>query len=388
MQFSKLCYFFLVLTIGSIPFESFDIGGNISAVRLFFIVTIICALFSKNLLPHKLNRIEKMLIVFFGWALCTAYWSKNPENTLFKVLMIAQSLTLVFILINTITSYYRLKVILIAWIIGSFIISYLSITEYRQATLVTDEELYRVSGFGNPNENSFILCYAVLFAIYLDHTKFRFWSLGSILLGLYAVMANGSRMGMIIFGIVILGFIISLIQSGKKKYATLLIPAFIFIGISIFQTLPEASVMRLLNIAENIENQQFAAREDIWDKAFKVLSTHEYYNIIGSGWGSFQDIMPLVHGRRYAAHNFYLDVYMTTGIIGLSIILLYFYTLYKYIRRTPKVNIINYLFLIIPLLSMFSTNWSDRKWWYIMGALIYIIYSLNKKCSIPTLTDR
>lgn len=369
MPFGKITFVFLTLTVGSIPFEYFDIGGEISIVRIFFILTAFFALCSENLLPKRIFRIEKNLMLFILWSFITSLWSIDPAETLYKVLMLIQSLFIFFIITNLTTNEKRLKVLMIAWAIGSIAICLLTINDYRTST-VSSDDLYRVSLFGNPNENAFMLTYSVVFIMLADTNRYRIWSLLGMGIALYGIMAYGSRMGMLMFSISLIGFVISLWQTGKKRYSLILIPIVLFAGISIIQTLPDATMERLLNIGDDIQNKKMAGREDIWETAYDVLVKHPEYSVMGSGWGTFQQAMPLVKGRAYAAHNFYLDCLMTTGIVGLLIILYYLWSLYKLIRNTASHTILNYLMLLIPMMSMFSTNWSDRKWWFIMGALI------------------
>lgn len=77
------------------------------------------------------------------------------------------------------------------------------------------------------------------------------------------------------------------------------------------------------------------------------------------------------------AHNFYLDVLFTTGAVGLGIVIYYLFRLFFIIRKTRDANLMNYMMLFLPLISMMSTNWQSRRWWFMMGAFIYLIYKTD-----------
>ena len=89
-------------------------------------------------------------------------------------------------------------------------------------------------------------------------------------------------------------------------------------------------------------------------------------------------------GQQIGAHNFYLNLLTTTGLIGLSLVLYYLYRLFLYLKLIRiKNKSVYYLLLIIPLISMITTNWESRKWWFIMSIFIYTLYRLNKKRLLP-----
>lgn len=160
-------------------------------------------------------------------------------------------------------------------------------------------------------------------------------------------------------------------------YVILLIPAIIIFGTYVLNNIPEATLYRILGITENIERGTFSHREEIWESALMMISQNEIYALIGCGWGAFNIAIYKYYKFSIGAHNFYLDLFCTTGLIGLSIVICYLSQLFLIIKKTYKANIVNYLLLLIPLISMSSTNWQSRRWWFMMGAFIYLIYKTN-----------
>lgn len=261
-----------------------------------------------------------------------------------------------------------------AWIVGASYIAYKTITDFQTMAYIATDKIYRVSGYGNPNENSFILCYALIFTYVLDNTRQKIPSVMMTFFSAIAIAANGSRMGIILLIIAVCGFFVQLWQNKKRWYVFAMIPVIIFLSIYVIDHLPKTTLMRILGITQDIEAGSFANRENIWAAALQMLSFNPEWLITGCGWGAFPVAITDFLGYSKGAHNFYLDLLVTTGVIGLLIVVLYLYRLFILIRHTSKTTVMNYLILILPMISMISTNWQSRRWWFLMGAFIYLIY--------------
>lgn len=374
--FKKLTYLFTILVIGFTPLDAIEVseGSGITLGRYFFIAMAGCAILSGDLAIKKTGGLLKVLLLFVLWAFTTVLWSIDTEITLIRVLYLIQYTIIFLVMVNTLREPKMIKVAMAAWIIGSCFIAYKSITDFNIFAGSSSSIAYRVNSFGNPNENSFMLCYALVFCYLIDRTRLRIPSLALTAYAVYALVANGSRMGIILFVLSVTGFCIQLWQSKKRWYMIILIPGILAFGIYVLQHIPSASLMRIMGITESIEEGNFSSRESIWESAWNMLNYNPYYFMIGCGWGTFSIVITRYLGYTIGAHNFYLDLLCTTGIIGLSIVLYYFWKLFKLIRHTPKATIVNYLLLVIPLISMLSTNWQSRRWWFMMGAFIYLVY--------------
>ena len=376
-----LTFFLTLLVIGFTPLDAIEIGEGVTLGRYFFILMALSALFSNDLILKPAPKFFKVLIAFSAWAAITSLWSFNSNVTIGRVLYLVQYAIIVAVMVNSLNSKKKIRLAMVAWIMGTVYIAYKTATDYRTYALEQDG-LYRVNSFGNPNENSFMLCYALLFCFLIDNTKYRLPSIILTAFSTYAILANGSRMGVILFVMAVGAFCIQLWQNGKRAYVMAMVPLIIIGAIYVLQHIPKATVMRVLGITQNIEEGEFSLRENIWEAAYVALDKNPFWVLFGSGWGTVADCIKFYLGYGIGAHNFYLDVVFTTGLIGLSIILYYFKVLFNLIRRTFKANIINYLLLIIPLVSMMSTNWQSRRWWFLMGAFIYLVYKHHNHKSI------
>lgn len=378
MNFKKLTFFFCVLVIGFTPLDALTISDNLTLGYVFFVLMSICAVLSGSLLPPKhMPEFAKLLIAFIVWATLTSIWSYNIDTTLYRVMYLIQYFMIVLVMLNVINTSKRLKIVLGVWALGALYIAIKTATDFNTFA-ANSSDLYRVDEFGNPNENSFMLVWALIFVYLIDTTKRKMPSLSFTLVSAYAIVANGSRMGFILFVVTLLGFIFSFFNKKMNPLHIVVVLTVLYIGGSfLMQYIPESSFSRLMFIGSNIENHELANRDIIWLAAYNALSTNPQYLLLGSGWGTFNEAIQLYAGYAIGAHNFYINILFTTGIIGTSIVLRYLYVLYKYIHKTANHTIITYLVLVVPLISMSSTNWDSRRWWFLMGTFIYLILKTN-----------
>ena len=377
----KITYWLTILVIAFTPLDAIEISEGVTLGRYFFIAMAFFALFSNDLVLKRRLNIFTYLICFIIWASLTAIWSINPTITLQRVLLLIQYAIIFCVIINVIDTPQKLRMAMTGWIIGAVYIAYKTATDFSTYA-VSSVDLYRVMKFGNPNENSFMLSYALVFCYLIDKTKYRIPSIALTAFSVYAIVANGSRMGIILFSIAVIAFCIQLWQEKKRWYVLLLVPFILGFGIYILNNIPQATLMRILGITSNLEEGDLANRENIWEAAIYILQFHKEWVITGCGWGTFSDAIYEFLGQHIGAHNFYLDVLVTTGIVGFSIVMIYLYRLFIIIRKTEKTTIMNYLLIVIPLISMMSTNWQSRRWWFLMGAFIYLTYKMHN--FIPT----
>lgn len=371
----KLTFILTVLVISFTPLDALEIseGSGVTFGRYFFIAMVGSALISHDLLIKRALPVFKILLCFIVWALLTTVWSVDADVTFQRVMLLVQYAIIFSVMVNVLDSPRKLRIAMLGWILGASYIAFKTMTDFRIYG-IGEDDLYRVREFGNPNENSFMLCYSILFCYLIDKTKYRLPSICFTIYSVYAFIANGSRMGIILLLLAITGFCIQLWTSKKKWYVIALVPAIIGFGTYILSNIPTPTLMRILGITNDIEVGTLAERETIWAYTAEMLSDNERYCLVGSGWGTFNLEIYRYLGKAIGAHNFYLDLLCTTGIVGLSIVVYYLYMLFRIIRKTYKADILNYLMLVIPMISMLSTNWQSRRWWFMMGAFIYLIY--------------
>lgn len=371
----QLTYILSLFVVGLTPLDAITISEGFTFGRLFYILLLISSIFSKDLFPIKKQSYISLLFLFTIWAFLTSLWSYDIEASLYRTLYLLQYISLIIILENIINTPQKFIQICYAWILGTLFIGIQTIYNYMQYGFVSSE-LYRVSEFGNPNENSYMLCFATILYLLIKANKIKHYLF--FLFAFITILANGSRTGLIMFLLIVIVFFLSDIK--KNKIETI-ISLLIFGGIAFyffFNYLPENTYERYMGIGEDIKNENLANRQWIWQTAFDILATEDIRIIFGSGWATFPLVFKQHTGIFYGSHNFYLNILFTTGIIGFSIVLYYFKILFNYLKKSTTIPFTRYLLLIIPCISMFTTNWEDRRWWFLLGFFIYKFYYFSK----------
>lgn len=53
--------------------------------------------------------------------------------------------------------------------------------------------------------------------------------------------------------------------------------------------------------------------------------------------------------------------------------------IYRLAAEKCHVLFLDYLLLLLPLISMMTTNWESRRWWFLMGVFIYKLYEFSNR---------
>lgn len=97
-------------------------------------------------------------------------------------------------------------------------------------------------------------------------------------------------------------------------------------------------------------NSLTTGRYDIWKMYFEEIISNAKTFFCGEGLSA-----SLLNG--FQAHNTYLEIWYKIGMIGIILFIIYLLLTYKYISNPlEKISLINYLPMLILLLSLFSLN--------------------------------
>ncbi|WP_064974822.1 O-antigen ligase family protein [Alistipes provencensis] len=388
----KIIYILTILYIGLIPMEAITIAEDISYGRIVFILLFAASLFDISSC-YKIKTTEQPHIVilfsFIFYCFISIIWSYDQDETLHRVQLLIQYMIVTVLATNVICDYKRLKWAMVAFCLGCGYIGIASLGEY-QVNSAVDMSYRSEFTTGNPNENAFMINYAIIFLLIISTNLSRTKRMLNILciIGIaifsYFILILGSRNGIIMLATTLLFYSIPKIWK-KNNLKSVLSVLILILGILyFFFALPEAVQERYLGIQDQIAENEMAGRGYIWSKIFDMLSLPDFPIIKGTGWGTFITVFSQYSGLKIGAHNFYLNLLTTTGIIGLSLVLYYLSRLFLYLKSIKiKNKSVYYLLLIIPLISMLTTNWESRKWWFIISVFIYALYRLNKTNLLP-----
>lgn len=388
----KIIYILVILYIGLIPMEAITIAEEVSYGRIAFILLFGISLFDAAHC-YKIKVFEQrhivILLLFVFYCFLSIIWSSDQEETLYRVLLLIQYLVITILATNVLFNYERLKWAMLAFCIGCGYIGIASLGEY-QANLAIDMSYRSEFSTGNPNENAFMINYAIIFLLiilnHLPHTKrmLHIIFVVGIVIFSYFILVLGSRNGVIMLTTILLFYSVPKIYKKSNFKSFLSILVLIFGTLYLFYELPETIQDRYLGIQDQIADNEMAGRGYIWSKIFEMLSQPTFPIIRGTGWGSFINVFSNYSGQQIGAHNFYLNLLTTTGVIGLSLVLCYLYRLFSYLRLIRVKNkSVYYLLLVVPLISMATTNWESRKWWFIISIFIFTLYRLSRNDLLP-----
>ncbi len=372
--------------------EAITIAEDISYGRIVFIL-----LFASSLLDiahcYKIKTTEQPHIVilfsFIFYCFISIIWSYDQNETLHRVQLLIQYMIITVLATNVLCDYKRLKWAMVAFCLGCGYIGIASFGEY-QVNSAVDMSYRSEFTTGNPNENAFMINYAIIFLLIISTNLSRTKRMSNILciIGVvifsYFILILGSRNGIIMLATTLLFYSIPKICRKRNFKSVLTILILIFGTLYLFFALPATIQERYLGIQDQIAENEMAGRGYIWGKTFDMLSQPGFPIIQGTGWGTFITVFSQYSGQQIGAHNFYLNLLTTTGLIGLSLVVYYLYRLFLYLKLIKTKNkSVYYLLLVIPLISMLTTNWESRKWWFIISIFIYTLYRLNKNNLLP-----
>lgn len=391
----KLLYISCLLVIGLTATDAITIVENVTYGRISFILMMFFALFTpKMLLPNNDNYI-KILFFFVLLVGITMPFSQYSDVVFSRFLLLVQYLLIVIIVGNVIQSKKQIYNMLFAYCLGCLYIAFSMFFTYTTDLSVQVGELYQLTDeVGNPNENAFLIVYAMILAFVL--LKNNIYNSKVINIILYvsmivyvsAIFSSASRMGFILM---IISATIIFISMPKFKIKNLISIA--LLGIAIFflvnNYITDRTLERLFTITNDIGNSNLAGREWIWSKAGDMIEADSFNWLVGEGWGVFPYALHQFTGQFKGAHNFYIALFYCTGLLGCLIVLIYFINLsFKLLKYKKKEELFYYLLLLIPLISMISTNWDGRRWWFLIGLFIYKINDLTEAQDGKTISKK
>lgn len=272
------------------------------------------------------------LTVWVLWCALSQIWAIDPERSWPAMLGLLKCYLLVVAtwhLARTPEDYQKLAGVFVLGLLGSIVFTML---DYQRFVAGTENLLgvrrWRYSGAGyDPNTFSVVTSATFALAIQSAIATRSVWLKCAYLLlvpvGWYAVMLSGSRTGFVccLFATtLLLAFRFpakrTLIVGGGLAALTL-------VSAGVFNV-PIQSIRRVLGTAEAVQTGDLSYRLEIWQAGIEVF----FKNFVtGVGWANFDLSMISYFYKPFAAHNALLNVAAETGIVGLLLFGLAFYSL-------------------------------------------------------------
>lgn len=265
-----------------------------------------------------------LYIVFFSWCCLSIVYTANHSMT-FRYLQV--------ILGNICVWYaaYRLTVHIkdsdsMLLILGGTFIFHAIMGIITPPLVYGNEEFGRAAGmYKNPNALGFSMWYGiVIFSYFVGNTRQRMYKLlfiVAVLLCIWVMFSTGSRKNVLAL-LVFFTFLIYYLSKSKFRLSILF---FLLIGIFSYQFFLDFLLKETAVGARLIEGTLERGAVHRTELVEEGLNLFFQYPIIGVGLGSFTSFS----SSGLMAHNDYIEILSSTGIIGFFIYLPIFWFFYK-----------------------------------------------------------
>lgn len=387
----NLRYYLILAIVFFIPFQNRYIFGNnylflpMVAFLLYFVVAVISRQ-KRIFTPIYVNRfvlplVLLLLIIITMNAISSTSSDLNAVGTSYMQRFIS-FIVLFVLLTNEIRINHRLLYVLPKVFVFSMIIFF----SFFQFGADTFSESGRMSVEGlNSNTIGYWAAISILFSsgiLFEQHNLqwVKIYHSISIIMMFFLIAQTGSRGA----AISLFAGIFTLFVFQKKSFIKkikIVIPGLILFGLLFFMIL-NIGVLKERFIEES-EVQTFGSRKSLWEVSYRVYAESP---IFGLGSSEFDAEATKIIGIYRSQHNEYLRLLGYSGIVGLSLFLLFYYRIFNgifIVRKTAgfkwqtgplalMVMSASFLFVAGSALVTFQT-------WFIFIYAVSYIYVENQK---------
>lgn len=360
---SKAAFAGLWVLVFVIPWElfitipGFGTIGRVLGVLALGLGVIDLAVAGRPRLPRTFLAIT---VAFVVWSGATAFWSIDLEGTERRVQTYAQLTLLVWLIWQLAPSHERLRSLLQAYVLGTYLCILSTVLHYLQGTMVQTGR-YAAEGF-NPNDLGFTLVLAIPMAWYLALTQqnrlLKWVNRLYVPLGMVGVLLTASR-GAFIPSLVALTIIPWTLPQLRPRTKLLFLVGLAASLVFIARFIPQTSWERLSTTSDEISSGDFSARGAFWKAGFDVFLQHPFF---GVGAGTFDQAIEPAIGAARAPHQTFLSVLVGQGLIGLTLFLAMFAAAIIPLRWTGGVDRKFWIVVFLTLaIGLQPRTWEYRK---------------------------
>jgi len=257
--------------------------------------------------------------------------------------------------------------------------------------------LIRVSILGaNPIAvGTFLAIGAGMIVILINRSAYKFWLLYIPILGILiiAIIATGSRGPLLsfLFGVLLFGLFFE--KANQKQLLIFFSISIVLIVIALL-VLPENLTGRYLNYTtgdlviqrEGVKRlSTIATRLLYWELSFTEWLRDIKTFLIGVGAGGFSSFY-ILRDYKFYPHNMFFEVLLELGIIGLSLLVLFWYKITRillYIRKLENISIISAMWIVAAIIRFLGAQFSGDingnrvVWMFAAIALASVYYEIK-----------
>ena len=310
----------------SIPYENgVSVPGVGSLARLVGIAAIavtIVSLFKEGRLRMRVPSLFLLMAAaYLVWSAASYLWSIDPPRTLGRVTSLAQLVAMAWMIHQVAVTQKQRDVLAQAFVFGAYAAVMLALA----VRVLSPETAYRDVGGMNPNWFSIGCALAIPVAWGLAlrvRNRALFWVYALYpAFALIVVVLAASRGGLITALVALSVIPLTMPRLTYARRAMIVAVLVLFAGgVAALgpQSFPELApnIDRLLRAPEELAGGTLTGRTTIWEHGFDA-----FYDapIAGYGSGTFSRVVAEGLGRPRGAHNGYLSVIVSVGLIGLAL---------------------------------------------------------------------
>lgn len=407
LMFSIFFIFLLRINVSIFSFLPLSFLYKLFVV-LFAILLVIRVFVIKDKKIVK-NKHLLFIVVFYLFLVVSTFLNSNTLDSMSITHLADTFVYLVIFFYITITSSNnkkRFNVMAISYLVVCTIMSIISLFIFKYdidltifGTAVPQNDIRLDNIWVNSNVAGIHAALAIVIAMYylLNNEKNtiirKITSLLVILINCFVLIYSNSRTSILIVIVIVISYILRFLSINVKSKkivgiitmiflfmffigSFLIVKNSIFLRYGSFKILNDKSLHDILNIITS-------ERLIIWERVFTI--SNGWHIWFGNGIASFEKLLILANDpiEIISTHNLYLDIYVSIGIIGVTISLIYtVYIAVLFIKSCKKIILSNENMVLISIvIAVFIFSLLDRgvlfisrayncMFWFALGALI------------------
>ncbi|MCE5340422.1 MAG: O-antigen ligase family protein [Planctomycetaceae bacterium] len=378
LSFFHTQFAFMVLYFFMIFSNLFRFSDDFSISKMIGIVIFFSFLITRLRYKLSLTKPSKFLLVIFAYTILSVLWSVSPIWTCIGIVTITLHIILLLILFNTIRDEINFKFIIWSLVLGALVVSIiivLGLVDINTSGAGAELERAKLSEGTNSNDLGAAIVICLMGSIYLflrGNKKEKIILLAIFPVLLIALLKTQARAAL---GTAFVAPLISFLITGKGRQKFVYIILAILISMSAFgvfkiamnsNLLSEKSKDRMRATKYNVEE---SGRLAIWKRGVQFISQKP---VFGSGLKTFH-VLVGYEKQISSAHNNIISFTTELGIIGLCLVLGFYFLLFVSILKIPLSSL--RWFAISMLMSniclgITATSYFQKDFWYSIGFII------------------
>jgi hypothetical protein len=362
----------------------------LSNLILFFIDTLLLLKVLFHLKKRFLSDIKQVFLLFIVISIIAllSYNNKNVVSVFPKLIL---GLFTYYSFSRYLLLYHKdISIVLFGLCFGTALSPFFQI-EVADLTSLSTANRIKIDNLGNFNAYAFLIAVSLIISIYLLtkvkplFNKLLFVCVQSPLL--VVLLLTLSRGG---FFALIMGFVLYNFSVNKKTKIYLLlfaIFAFVVVGNILIQI--DGTDLFLNRFLNSEKNEDFdSGRSIVFLILLNDLFSSFFSFLFGFGLGAI-DLKVFAESDILSAHNTYLDVFYSCGIVGLFFFMKYLFSVYKDIKVIPKSSeksITIALFGQLIFCFFYDSYWGATQIGWIFPFFFAFFWALSQKSKLSSKT--